>query len=287
MSAGPVRYRPQMTRAGLAPTHEATAVDEFGDQRAVLIAGESPLTLYVDKREIVTLMTLGGHPEALTLGYLRNQGFLDDINEIKAVQVDWETESVAVVTHHGIEGWEEKLAKRTVTTGCGQGTVFGDIMDKLESIHLPRAPLTQALVYELLRNLSTRNEVYKEAGAVHGCALCRGPNILMFVEDVGRHNAVDAIAGLMWLDGLTGEDKIFYTTGRLTSEMVIKVAQMGIPVLLSRSGVTQMGLSLAQRVGVTMLARAKGTHFLIYNGIDSFVFDARPQPRSARLDGRA
>lgn len=286
MSADPVRYRPEMTRAGLVPTHEATAVDEYGNHRSVLIAGESPLTLYVDNREIVTLMTLGGHPEALTLGYLRNQGFLDDITQIKAVQVDWETESVAVVTHHGIEGWEDKLAKRTVTTGCGQGTVFGDIMDKLESIHLPQVPLSQALVYELLHNLNTYNEVYKEAGAVHGCALCRGADILMFVEDVGRHNAVDAIAGQMWLDGLTGEDKIFYTTGRLTSEMVIKVAQMGIPVLLSRSGVTQMGLSLAQRVGVTMLARVKGTHFLIYHGTDSFVFDAPPQPRSARLNGR-
>lgn len=286
MSAGPVRYRPEMTRAGLAPTHQATAVDEFGHHRTVLIAGESPLTLYVDNREIVTLMTLGGHPEALTLGYLRNQGFLDDITEIKVVQVDWETDSVAVVTHHGTEGWEDKLAKRTVTTGCGQGTVFGDIMDKIDSIRLPRVPLSQALVYELLNNLKTYNEVYREAGAVHGCALCHGADILMFVEDVGRHNAVDAIAGQMWLDGLTGEDKIFYTTGRLTSEMVIKVAQMGIPVLVSRSGVTQMGLSLAQRVGVTLLARAKGTHFLIYHGTDSFVFDAPPPPRAARLDGR-
>lgn len=287
MSKGPIAYRPTMTRASLPPTHEATAVDEFGNPRPVSIAGESPLTLYVDKCEIVTLMTLGTYPETLALGYLRNQGFIDDIEEIKAVQVDWETESVAIVTRHGTEGWEEKLSKRTVTSGCGQGTIYGDIMEKLESVRLPEVRLAQSRVYELLRVLGEYNQVYKEAGAVHGCALCRDAEILMFVEDVGRHNAVDAIAGQMWLDGMTGEDKIFYTTGRLTSEMVIKVALMGIPVLLSRSGVTQMGLSLAQRIGVTMLARAKGSHFLIYNGADKFVFDAPPLPKGIRKGGTA
>jgi len=279
------RYRPEMTRSGLAPTHAVTAYDEYGQPREVHIAGESPLTLYVDKREIVTLMTLGSHPEALALGYLRNQDFIDDITAIKSVQVDWETESVAVVTHQGTGGWEEKLAKRTVTTGCGQGTVFGDIMDKLGRIRLPQVQLRQSEIYGLLHALNEYNEVYKQAGAVHGCALCQNSEILQFIEDVGRHNAVDAIAGYMWLDAIEGADKIFYTTGRLTSEMVIKVAQMGIPVLLSRSGVTRMGLDLARQVGVTMIARAKGRHFLVFNGGESIVFDEVP-PAAGRRDDR-
>jgi FdhD protein len=270
------RYRPQMTRAGLAPTHAVIATDEHGVPREVHIAGESPLTVYVDKREIVTLMTLGSHPEALTLGYLRNQGFVEALEEIVSVQVDWETDSVAVVTRSGTEGWEEKLAKRTVTTGCGQGTVFGSVLDKLEQIRLPQVELRQSRLYALLQTLSAYNEVYKQAGAVHGCALCRDDQILTFIEDVGRHNAVDAIAGEMWLEDIAGEDKIFYTTGRLTSEMVIKVAQMGVPVLLSRSGLTQMGLDLARRVGVTLIGRAKGRHFLVFNGADNLLLDDLP-----------
>lgn len=271
-----IRYRPEMTNAGLAPTHPVAACDEYGQAREVHIAGESPLTLYVDKREVVTLMTLGGHPEALALGYLRNQDFIEDIAQIKSVQVDWETESVAVVTRSDVGGWEEKLAKRTVTTGCGQGTVFGSVMDKLQRIRLPQVQLRQSKVYELLHALNEYNDVYRQAGAVHGCALCKGSEILMFIEDVGRHNAVDAIAGYMWLDDIAGDDKIFYTTGRLTSEMVIKVAQMGVPVLLSRSGITRMGLDLARQIGVTMIARAKGKHFLVFNGAGNFIFDEIP-----------
>lgn len=270
------RYRPEMTQAGLAPTHAVTAIDEHGEPREVSIAGERPLTLYVDKHEVVTLMTLGGHPEALTLGYLRNQGFIREIEQIRSVQVDWETDSVAVVTHQGTDGWDEKLSRRTVTTGCGQGTVFGDLMARLEQIRLPRPQLRQSIVYALLDRLAHHNSVYRAAGAVHGCALCSATDILCFVEDVGRHNAVDAIAGWMWLEGVPGDDTIFYTTGRLTSEMVIKVAQMGIPVLLSRSGITEMGLSLAQQLGVTMIGRAKGEHFLIFNGQENFVLDSTP-----------
>lgn len=272
----PIRSRPEMTNAGLAPTHPVAACDEYGQAREVHIAGESPLTLYVDKREVVTLMTLGGHPEALAIGYLRNQDFIEDIAQIRSVQVDWETESVAVVTRSDTGGWEEKLAKRTVTTGCGQGTVFGSIMDKLQRVRLPQVQLRQSKVYEMLHALNEYNDVYRQAGAVHGCALCKGSEILMFIEDVGRHNAVDAIAGYMWLDDLAGDDKIFYTTGRLTSEMVIKVAQMGIPVLLSRSGITRMGLDLARQIGVTMIARAKGKHFLVFNGAENIVFDEIP-----------
>jgi FdhD protein len=275
-----------MTDAGLRPTCPVTAVDEFGDTRDANIAGERPLTLYVDKRELVTLMTLGCAPELLTIGYLRNQGFVEDLREIKAVQVDWETESSVVVTRDGVQDWEEKLGRRTVTTGCGQGTVFGRLMDKLEQTRVPSVRLRQSDIYRLLGALSEHNEVYKNAGAVHGCALCRGEEILSFVEDVGRHNAVDAIAGHMWLEDIGGADKVFYTTGRLTSEMVIKVAQMGIPVLLSRSGVTEMGLELARKVGVTMIARAKGRHFLVFNGAERLEFDAVPEQRGRSAGAR-
>ncbi|HEX7044146.1 MAG TPA: formate dehydrogenase accessory sulfurtransferase FdhD [Burkholderiales bacterium] len=265
-----------MTRAGLSPTHPVTAVDEYGNIRELQVAGERPLTLYVDKKEIVTLMTLGTQPEALALGYLRNQDLIERIEDVKSVQVDWDTESVAVTTRSGVAELLARTARRTVTSGCGQGTMFGNLMERLEQVRLPRVQLRQSLIYELLRALGDYNEIYRSAGAVHGCALCRGTDVLMFVEDVGRHNAADAIAGHMWLEGLDGSDKIFYTTGRLTSEMVIKVAQMGIPVLLSRSGVTHMGLELARRLGVVMIARAKGRHFLVYNGAGQIVFDARP-----------
>ena len=273
-------YRPGLSNAGLAPTHAVTARDEFGDSRDVYVAGESPLTLYVDGREIVTLMTLGTHPEALALGYLRNQRFIDKLDEIRDVSVDWRTESARVTTWNGIEGWDEKLKKRTVTTGCGQGTVFSCTLDALYHINLPNVRVKQSRLYALLDNIQSHNEIYRRAGAVHGCGLCRDTDILMFVEDVGRHNAADAISGNMWLENLHGDDKIFYTTGRLTSEIIMKVMQMGIPVLLSRSGVTHMGLELAQELGVTMIARAKGRHFLVYNGHENIEFDAIPERRS-------
>ncbi|WP_455222154.1 formate dehydrogenase accessory sulfurtransferase FdhD [Kaarinaea lacus] len=270
-------YRPELSQAGLAPTHTISATDEFGETRSVQIAGESPLTLYVDDREIVTLMTLGTHPEALALGYLRTQRFIDSVEQIKSVHVDWRTESVKVVTWNGVEGWDEKLKKRTITTGCGQGTVFSCTLDKLYTVNLPTVTIHQSGIYGLLDNIHQYNEIYKKAGAVHGCGLCHNTDISMFVEDVGRHNAADAIAGYMWLEHMQGGDKIFYTTGRLTSEIVMKVAQMEIPVLLSRSGATHMGLELAQELGVTMIARAKGKHFLVYNGAENIVFDAQPK----------
>lgn len=270
-----------LTDAGLAPTHRVVATDEYGEQREVFIAGERPLTLYLDKREIVTLMTLGGHPEALAIGYLRNQGLIESLQQLKAVQVDWSVDAVAVVTHDGNAGESARLDKRTVTTGCGQGTIFGDMLDKLSGIALPKQHYQQSLIYSTLHNISAHNEVYKAAGAVHGCALCDQGKIIHFVEDVGRHNAVDAIAGLMWLDQLSGADKIFYTTGRLTSEMVIKVAQIGVPILLSRSGLTQMGLEMARLTGVTLIGRAKGRHFMIYHGADNIELDQIPKKRPA------
>jgi FdhD protein len=276
------KYRPEITHEGLSPTHPVTAVDEYNAPRQVEVPGESPLTLYVDGREIVTLMTIGAHPEALALGYLRNQRFVERLDQIKSVSVDHQNESVQVVSHDGIEGWDEKLKKRTVTTGCGQGTVFSCTLDNLYSIRLPAVSVRQSVIYELLNNISDCNTIYRRSGAVHGCALCDGSESLMYTEDVGRHNAADAISGYMWLDDISGADKIFYTTGRLTSEIVMKAAHMGIAVLLSRSGVTHMGLELAQELGITMIARAKGKHFLVYNGAGDILFDAQPEQRPAR-----
>ena len=277
-------WRPRMTEAGLAPTHEITVVDEYGKPRPAHVAGESPLTLKVDDREIVTLMTLGTYPEALALGYLRNQRLIERLSDVESVEVDWDFETVHVRTFagNGIVDLEEKLARRTVTTGCGQGTVFSCTIDMIYDSKVLQVEIRQSLVYDLLREIGAHNEVYRQAGAVHGCALCQGTRILTFVEDVGRHNAADAIAGQMWLDEISGEDKIFYTTGRLTSEIVMKVTQMGIPVLLSRSGVTHMGLELAEITGVTMIARAKAHHFLVYTGASNVVFDAPPPPRPNR-----
>ena len=273
--------RPEMTNAGIVASYPVSVTDEFGNTRKTHITGERPLTIYIDKQEIVTLMTLGKFPELLVMGYLHNQGFIKTVAEIKAVQVDWDIESATVVTTNGSDNWDEKLKKRTVTSGCGQGTVFGNIMEDLENINLTKPSLVQSSFYRLLHNIRLYNDVYKKSGAVHGCALCRGENIEIFIEDVGRHNATDAIAGHMLLEGIDGEDKSFYTTGRLTSEMVIKVAQMGISVLFSRAGITQMGFELSKKLGVTTIARAGGKHFLVYNGADTLIFDAKPPGKIA------
>jgi FdhD protein len=265
-----------ITSASRPLTFEVEAINERGEAVATPIAGENPLTLYIDKREIVTLMTLGQAPEALAIGYLRNQRLVASIDEIEAVQVDWDTDSVAVTTRKGIRGLETKMKKRTVTTGCGQGTVFGDLMEEIDSIRLrDDVALTEHTLYSLLEAVRQHETIYKSAGAVHGCALATnsaaGSEIIAFVEDVGRHNAVDAIAGRMWLDGIDGSDKIFYTTGRLTSEMVIKAAQMQIPFLVSRSGLTQMGWNIAERIGITMLGRAVNKHYLLFTGKQRFI----------------
>jgi FdhD protein len=263
--------RPLLTAAARPLTFTIDAINERGETVPTAIAGEHPLTLYVDKQEIVTLMTLGGAPEALAIGYLRNQRLLGGIAEIAAVQVDWEVDAVAVTTRNGRGIDRQRTERRTVTTGCGQGTVFGDLMAAVDDIRLPEtARLSEATLYGLLESVRHHESIYKQAGAVHGCALARDTEILMFVEDVGRHNAVDAIAGQMWLDGLDGGDKIFYTTGRLTSEMVIKTAQMGIPFLVSRSGLTQMGWEIARRLGMTMIGRAQGKHYLLFTGEERF-----------------
>jgi FdhD protein len=273
--------KPLLTHAPRPATFTVDALNERGEMLPTPIAGEHPLTLYVDKREVVTLMTLGQAPEALAIGYLRNQRLVRSIDDIAAVQVDWETDSVAVTTRKGIKGLARKMGRRTVTTGCGQGTVFGDLMGEIESIRLREdVRLTEETLYSLLDAIRHHETIYKAAGAVHGCALATNQpgasEILSFVEDVGRHNAVDAIAGQMWLEGIDGSDKIFYTTGRLTSEMVIKCAQMAIPFLVSRSGLTQMGWNIAQKVGITMIGRAVNKHYLLFTGSERFVKTETP-----------
>jgi len=275
MSGHPGAARPQLSQASAHLTHEVEVVDERGRRSVIAIPAERPLTVYVDKRELVTLMTLGGAPEALTLGYLRNQRLVRSIDDIVSVQVDWAVDAVAVVTRNGIADVEQRTAKKVVTTGCGQGSVFGGLMDEVEQISLPAdARLRQSTVIRIVDTIRTQQSIYKQAGSVHGCALfSAGGDLLYFIEDVGRHNAVDAIAGLMWLDRMQGEDKVFYTTGRLTSEMVIKGAQMGIPFLLSRSGTTQMGHMVAQKVGMSLLARCTGKHFLLLTGHDRLDFE--------------
>jgi FdhD protein len=275
MNVTDIPYRPLLTNAARPSTFAVRAIDESGAARDTPVAGEHPLTLYVDKQELLTLMTLGAAPEALAIGYLRNQRLIDRIEDIVSVQVDWDVNAVAVATRDGLADLEAKTTKRTKTSGCGQGTVFGDLMEEIDSVRLPAgATLTQATLYALLDRVRLHETIYKQAGAVHGCALATnepaGSEILMFVEDVGRHNAVDAIAGQMWLDRIDGGDKIFYTTGRLTSEMVIKAAQMGIPFLVSRSGLTQMGHEIAQKVGITMIGRATNKRYLLFTGAERF-----------------
>jgi len=279
---------PRLTTANAALTHELDVLDEFGERRRIAIPAERPLTLFVDKRELVTLMTLGAAPELLVLGYLRNQRLVQSLDEVESITVDWDVAGAAVKTRSGIVDLEAKTAKRVVTTGCGQGTVFGDLMGEIDSISLAAASdasarLSQSALYRLLNVMRVQESTYKSAGSVHGCALFRQDEMLCFVEDVGRHNAIDTIAGWMWLHGVGGRDKIFYTTGRLTSEMVIKSAQMEVPIIVSRSGITQMGLELAQRLGMCLFGRASNRHFICYCGFERFGVEPERRSRSGSL----
>ena len=269
---------PRLTQARADLTREVTVVDESGQESRIRIPAERDLTVYVDKRELVTLMTLGAHPEWLVLGYLLNQRLVGSVQEIESISVDWEVGAAAVVTRQGIDRIEERTARRVVTTGCGQGSVFGGLMDDVDRIQLPpQARLRQSQLYEIVNTIRLHDSTYKAAGSVHACALFAGEHLQLFVEDVGRHNAVDTIAGWMALQQelATGE-RVFYTTGRLTSEMVIKSAQMGVPVVISRSGTTEMGLNVAERVGLCAIGRAKHRHFLCYTHPERIVFDAPP-----------
>ena len=270
---------PHLTQA-LAPlTHASQALNEFGESVEVHMPAERALTVYVDKRELVTLMTLGAYPELLVLGYLRNQRLVGNASDIESVTVDWAVGAAAVKTRHGLVDIEQKTAKKTVTTGCGQGSVYGDLMEDVDNIRLPssgQAHFSQTTLYAVVNAIRLKESTYKSAGSVHACALFKGENLLCFVEDVGRHNALDTIAGWMWMNGIeSGLDLVFYTTGRLTSEMVIKSGQMGVPVVVSRSGITQMGLAVAQQLGLCSIGRATNKRFLLYSGLDRFI--AKPQ----------
>ena len=255
---------PHLTEARATLTREILVVNELGEPEEISIPAERDLTVYVDKRELVTLMTLGARPEWLVLGYLRNQRLVTAVGDVESITVDWDTGAAAVKTRAGIDRIEERTARRVVTTGCGQGSVFGGLMDEIESIRLPDTVITQAQLYGLLNAIRLQETTYKSAGSVHGCALFRGEQMLLFVEDVGRHNAIDTIAGWMWMNPPGSDGLVFYTTGRLTSEMVIKSAQMGVAVVVSRSGMTQMGLDIAARLGLCAIGRATNRRFLCY-----------------------
>ena len=267
--------KPAITGAHIKPVVSAQVRDETGAAKTMQIAGEHPLTVYVDKREMVTLMTLGQMPEALAVGWLRNQRLAESVSEIESVAVDWQVNAAAVVMRENARG-RELPAQRTVTSGCGQGTVFGDFLAGMDEVKLIRnAPLMSSSLFELIAKVRARDTVYKEAGAVHACLLAShdnkgGAEIMVFVEDVGRHNAVDSIAGWMWLNDIDGADKLFYTTGRMTSEMVIKCARMGIPYLASRSGCTKMGLEIARQTGITMIGRAVNKRCIVFSGAEFF-----------------
>ena len=315
---------PRLTHAQAPLTCEIDAINEYGERLQVAIPAERALTVYVDKRELVTLMTLGAHPEWLVLGYLRNQRLVRFVHDVESITVDWDVGAAAVKTRHGIEDIEEKTSRRVVTTGCGQGSVFGGLMDEVDQLRLPAsACITQGQLYSLVNTIRLKETTYKSAGSVHACALfdtvAPEPEMLLFVEDVGRHNAIDTIAGWMWMnmaptlpaaregdaptlvasrtslppegalrlrpgeagsaapaceDGtaapgasptdIGSERHVFYTTGRLTSEMVIKSAQMGVAIVVSRSGITQMGHQVARSVGLCAIGRATNKRFVCY-----------------------
>ncbi len=269
--------KPRLTQARGALLRDIATVDEHGQRRTIQVPVERPLTVFVDKRELVTLMTLGQLPELLVLGYLLNQRLVSDVSALESVTVDWDVHAAAVKTQAGLADYEHRTARRVVTTGCGQGTVFGDVMAGLEGLSLPGADvarLSQATLYRMLEVIRRQDSLHRRAGSVHGCALFRGAELLMFVEDVGRHNAIDTIAGWMAMHDVSAHDKVFYTTGRLTSEMVLKSAQIGVPIIVSRNGVTAMGHEMAERLGMTLFGRALNRHFLCYTGFERFDAEA-------------
>lgn len=276
----------RLSRAKIPLIHQVETVDQLGRTRRINIPGEVPLTIKVDGREIITLMTMGSHPEELALGYLYNQRLLEEAAAIKSVEVDWDRQTAEVTTRSGdgVADLEEKRARMTVTSGCAQGTIFSCTVDKLYEHPAPRVEVRQSTIYRVLRAVASRNLIYRQAGTVHCACLCHGDRVIMSVEDVGRHNAVDAIAGRMWLEEIPGRDKILYLTGRLTSEMLMKAAFMGLPVIVSKSGTTEMGYELARDLGLVVIGRAKKTRFQIFSGEDQVIFDAVPQSETIESD---
>ena len=268
---------PRLSQAHSLLTHEIRVTNEEGQVSLRHLPSERPLTLYLDRHELVTVMTAGTQPELLALGWVRNQRFVERVEDIAAVQVDWDVNACVITRHpaaqdpappvavHG-SGESSPGRKKTVTSGCGQGTMFGNLMDYVQGIEVAAHRVGRSVIHAVAETIRLQQSLYKISGSVHGCALFQGPELLLFTEDVGRHNALDAIAGWMWLNGVSGGDKVLYTTGRLTSEMVIKAAQMGVGIVVSRSGVTQMGLEVAQQLGLCLIARCINRHFLIYCG---------------------
>jgi FdhD protein len=281
-----VRGAPRLTQARGELLREIIILDEYGERRPIHIPAERPLTVFVDKRELVTLMTLGAMPELLVLGYLLNQRLIERVEQVESVTVDWDVGAAAVRTHAGVTDIEARTSRRVVTTGCGQGTVFGDLLTEVHGIRLPSAAdarIRQSTLHRMLETMRQQDSIHRKAGSVHGCALFRGAEMLMFVEDVGRHNAIDSIAGWMGMHGVDGGDKAFYTTGRLTSEMVMKAAQLGVPIIVSRNGVTAMGHEMASRLGMTLFGRASNRHFLCYTGFERFDSEPEPQRPAVRV----
>ena len=266
------------------------ATDHTGVDTEASVPVERPLTLFLNSREVVTMMTIGDYPECLAVGYLLNQNMLQPTEEIVGIDVDDEIDVVVVRTEEETD-FEEKLKRKTLTSGCAQGTVFGDVMEKFDEVVLPPdAVVRTSWIYGLSRAINTQPSIYLRAGAIHGCVLCEADQPLIYMEDVGRHNAIDKIAGYMLLNGMGPKNKIFYTTGRLTSEMVIKCVQMRIPILISRSGFTAWGVELARRANLTLIGRAKGKRFLCVSGEERIVFDADPDQvpeESARVQRKA
>ncbi|MGO4393793.1 formate dehydrogenase accessory sulfurtransferase FdhD [Variovorax sp. M-6] len=281
---------PRLTQARAPLTREVEVVDEHGESGRVSIPAERDLTIYVDRRELVTLMTLGAQPELLVLGYLLNQRLIESAADVESITVDWDVGAAAVRTHAGIDRIEERTAKKVVTTGCGQGSVFGELMAGIDRLQLPGTRMTQAQLYALVNAIRLQESTYKSAGSVHGCALFtleadEQVRMQCFVEDVGRHNAIDTIAGWIAMQSPSqlGGARVFYTTGRLTSEMVIKSAQMGVAIVVSRSGITQMGHEVAVRVGLCAIGRATNRRFLCFAGAERLVL--QPELAGAKVAG--
>lgn len=265
---------PDPNAAGLSEPLDG--IDQNGAEVRLPVVVEKPLTLFLNGQEIVTMMTIGDYPEYLALGYLLNQNMLRSEDDVTGIDYDDDLGVVVVRTGHETD-FEEKLKKKTQTSGCAQGTVFGDVMEKFEEIVLdPDAVLKTSWIYGLSRKINQQPSLYLEAGAIHGCVLCEEDRPLIYMEDVGRHNAIDKIAGYMWRHGISPKSKIFYTTGRLTSEMVIKTVQMQIPIVISRSGFTAWGVDLARQAGLTLVGRAKGKRFVCLSGANRLIYDADP-----------
>ena len=272
--AGPYLIQPDPEDPRLSSA--VAAIDQNGETVETRVVAERPLTLYLNAQEIVTMMTIGDHPDLLAVGYLRNQNMLRADDRVTAVDYDDEL-SVVVVRTERATNYETKLKKKVRTSGCAQGTVFGDVMAGFDQIELAKdATLRTSWLYALTKAINTTPSLYLAAGAIHGCVLCEEDRPLVYMEDVGRHNAVDKIAGWMWLNKVSPRDKIFYTTGRLTSEMVIKTVLMEIPILVSRSGFTAWGVDLARKANLTLIGRARGRRFVALAGVERIVYDADP-----------